>query len=70
MCSWKCLVNALILSESPMIKILVLTLRSLDLGIPSSARFFKLVLSSRALPLFQSRPSSPLIKSLDLGEFV
>ena len=50
MCSSKCLLNALMLSESPLIKILMLTLRGLTVGVLSSSHLLKLALSRRALP--------------------
>ena len=53
--SWECLINALMLSESLLIKTLMLTLRGLDLGVPSYSRLLKLALSSRSMPLFQYR---------------
>ena len=58
------------LSESPLIKILVLTMRGLDMEVPSSTHFLKLALSSRAMMLFYVRSSDSLIISLDRGEFV
>ena len=70
MCSWKCLLNALMSSESPLIKMMMLTLRGLDLGVPSSSHLLKLALSSRALLLFQDRPLASLIRYLYQGEFV
>ena len=54
-------------SESPLIKILMLNLCGLDLGVPSSYNFLKLSLSSRALTLFQDRPSASLTVFLDRG---
>ena len=70
MCSWKFLLNALMPSESPLISILMLTLRGLDLGVPSSAYFLNLAVYRRALQLSQSRPSASLIGSFDRGGFV
>ena len=67
MCSCKCLLNTLISSESLLIKILMLNLRSLALGVPSSSHFLKLALLSRTLPLFQYRPSASLVGYLDRG---
>ena len=70
MCSWKYFLNVIMLSESLLIKILMLNLRGLDLGVTSSSHVLNLVLSSRSLPLFQDRPSDYLIGSLDRGKFV
>ena len=69
MCSWKCLLNILMSSESPLISILMLNLRSLDMGVPSSAHLLKLSISRRALPLSQVRSSASLIVSLDRDRF-
>ena len=67
MCSWKCLINVLMSSESPLIKILMLTLCGLALGLLSSSHLMNLDMSSRYLPLSQDRPSASLIGSLDWG---
>ena len=64
---WKCRLNALVSYESILIEILMLTLRGLDLGVPSSYHLMKLALSGRDMPLFQDRPSASLIGSLDRG---
>ena len=61
---WKCLLNASMSSESPLIEILVLTLPSLDLWVPSSDHLLKIALSSRSLMIFQVRPSDYLIRFL------
>ena len=70
MFSWKCCLNALVSYESISIEILMLTLRGLDLGVPSSSCFLNIVLSSRNLLLFQDKPLASLIGSLYRGEFV
>ena len=56
------------LSDTPLIKILILNLRGLDLEVPSYSHLLKLDLSSRALSLFQDRPSDSLIVYLDWRE--
>ena len=58
MCSCNFLLNALMSSEILLIKIRMLTLCGLALGELSYFYFLKLALSSRALSLFQERPSS------------
>ena len=66
-CSWKCFIKLLISYWIPLIKILMLMLRGLDLGVPSSVRFLKIDLSSRALPIFYEEPFAYLIGSLERG---
>ena len=67
LCSWKCFLNALMLSESPLVKILMLTLHGFFLGVPSSSHLLKLALPSRDLTLFQDRTSASLIGPLERG---
>ena len=59
--------ECVILSKSLLIKILMLSLRSLDLGVAPSVNFLNLDLSSRSLPLFQCRTSASLIGYVDQG---
>ena len=70
MCSWNCLLKKLISFESLLIKTLMLTLRGLALGVPYSAHFLKLAMSSRAMSILYDKPLASLIGSLDRGGIV